>query len=97
MAERTVQGAWVALPSDEQIRAIQATPAPEASGLSPATARGYDFGFVAGMSRLLMAHDRLGPLFRQLFRELMFGPGHLDRREREMVAAVAAAAQDCHY
>ena len=44
-----------------------------------------------------MAHDRLGPLFRQLFRELMFGPGHLDRREREMVAAVAAAAQDCHY
>ena len=93
MAERTVQGAWVVLPSDEQIRAMQA---PQASG-APAIARGYDFGFVAGMSRLLMAHDRLGPLFRQLFRELMFGPGHLDRREREMVAAVAAAAQDCHY
>ncbi len=100
MAERTVQGAWVALPSDEQIRAMQAPQTPGdlgAPAASPAAARGYDFGFVAGMSRLLMAHDRLGPLFRQLFRELMFGPGHLDRREREMVAAVAAAAQDCHY
>ncbi len=93
MAERTVQGAWVALPSDEQIGAMQ----PPGAAASPGVARGYDFGFVAGMSRLLMAHDRLGPLFRQLFRELMFGPGHLDRREREMVAAVAAAAQDCHY
>ena len=96
MAERTVQGAWVALPGDEQLRAMQAPPAPGAPA-AQTVARGYDFGFVAGMSRLLMAHDRLGPLFRQLFRELMFGPGHLDRREREMVAAVAAAAQDCHY
>ncbi len=96
MAERTVEGSWVALPGDEQIRAMEAPPAPGAPGVQT-VARGYDFGFVAGMSRLLMAHDRLGPLFRQLFRELMFGPGHLDRREREMVAAVAAAAQDCHY
>ena len=93
MAERTVQGAWVALPSDEQIRAMQAPQAPGA----PAVARGYDFGFVAGMSRLLMAHDRLGPVCRELVRELRFGPGHLDRWEREMVAAVAAAAQDCNY
>ncbi len=97
MAERTVQGAWVALPSDEQIRAMQVPQTPGAPAASQAVSRGYDFGFVAGMSRLLMAHDRVGPLFRQLFRELMFGPGHLDRREREMVAAVAAAAQDCHY
>ena len=28
---------------------------------------------------------------------LMFGAGELDRQEREMVAAVAAAAQDCRY
>jgi hypothetical protein len=97
MTEQTVQGAWVALPSDEQIRAMQAPPASGVPAASSAVARGYDFGFVAGMSRLLLAHDRLGPLFRQLFRELMFGPGQLDRREREMVAAVAAAAQDCHY
>jgi len=27
----------------------------------------------------------------------MFEPGHLSRQEREMVAAVAAAAQDCQY
>jgi AhpD family alkylhydroperoxidase len=27
----------------------------------------------------------------------MFGPGALSRREREMVAGVAAAAQDCFY
>jgi len=71
MAERTVQGAWVALPSDEQLRTMQAPPAPGAPA-AQTVARGYDFGFVAGMSRLLMAHDRLGPLFRQLFRELMF-------------------------
>ena len=49
------------------------------------------------MSKLLIAHDRIGPLFRATFREIMFGAGHLDRREREMVASVAAAAQDCHY
>jgi AhpD family alkylhydroperoxidase len=28
---------------------------------------------------------------------VMFEEGALDRREREMVAAVTAAAQDCHY
>jgi AhpD family alkylhydroperoxidase len=28
---------------------------------------------------------------------VMFAPGALARREREMIAAVAAAAQDCHY
>ena len=32
------------------------------------------------------------------FSEIMFSPeGTLDRREREMVAAVASAGQDCHY
>ena len=36
--------------------------------------------------------------FVALFGEIMFSPlGALDRREREMIAAVAAAAQDCHY
>jgi alkylhydroperoxidase/carboxymuconolactone decarboxylase family protein YurZ len=32
-----------------------------------------------------------------LFREVMFAPGDLTRAEREMIAAVASAAQDCHY
>ena len=50
-----------------------------------------------GMPRLHMAHPRIGPLFGPLFREIMFGQGELSRAEREMVAAVAAAAQDCHY
>jgi AhpD family alkylhydroperoxidase len=32
-----------------------------------------------------------------LFTEVMFAPGSLSRAEREMIAATAAAAQDCHY
>jgi alkylhydroperoxidase/carboxymuconolactone decarboxylase family protein YurZ len=59
---------------------------------------GYNFGFVANMGRLIRAHPRIGPRFGALFAEIMFAPGGaLDRREREMIAAVAAAAQDCHY
>ena len=54
----------------------------------------YDFGFVPMMSRLLLAHDRLGPTFRAHFANVMFKPGHLSRPERELVAAVA---QDCFY
>jgi alkylhydroperoxidase/carboxymuconolactone decarboxylase family protein YurZ len=57
----------------------------------------YDFGTVPGMSRLIMAHMRIAPFFGALFRQVMFEPGALTRQEREMVAAVAAAAQDCHY
>ncbi len=50
------------------------------------------------MGRLIMAHGRIGPKFGALFSEIMFSEeGSLDRREREMVAAVAAAGQDCHY
>jgi len=57
----------------------------------------YDFGFVPNMGRLLRAHPRIVRRFHALFAEVMFAPGALDRREREMIAAVAAAAQDCHY
>jgi AhpD family alkylhydroperoxidase len=32
-----------------------------------------------------------------LYRQIMFEPGQLSRQEREMVAAVTAAAQDCYY
>jgi alkylhydroperoxidase/carboxymuconolactone decarboxylase family protein YurZ len=49
------------------------------------------------MGRLLSAHEDIGPAFSNLFRTVMFEPGHLTRQEREMVAAVAAVAQDCHY
>jgi alkylhydroperoxidase/carboxymuconolactone decarboxylase family protein YurZ len=77
--------AFVDLPSDEEIAsAIKGHP--------------YDFGFVSNMGRLIRAHPRIAPRFGALFAEIMFAPaGALDRREREMIAAVAAAAQDCHY
>ncbi len=54
-------------------------------------------GVIARMARLLMAHPLIGPAFRQLSAAVLFGPGALSRAEREMVAAVAAAAQDCVY
>ncbi|SVD63521.1 uncharacterized protein METZ01_LOCUS416375, partial [marine metagenome] len=38
-----------------------------------------------------------GRAFSQLFRTIMFQPGHLSRQEKEMVTAVAAAARDCRY
>ena len=57
----------------------------------------YDFGFVGGMSRLLATHPRIGPAMQNAFAEIMFAPGQLTRAEREMVAAVASAAQDCQY
>ena len=38
-----------------------------------------------------------GGAFGALFGEIMFAPGDLSRAEKEMVAGVAAAAQDCFY
>ena len=49
------------------------------------------------MGRLLSAHPTIGPAFDNLYEEIMRGPGYLSRQEREMVATVAAAAQDCEY
>ena len=43
------------------------------------------------------AHPLIGPALAELFMQVMFALGALARPEREMVAAVAAAAQDCHY
>ena len=57
----------------------------------------YNFGSPTGMSRLLMAHTRIGPVFLRLFSEIMFAPGALSRQEREFVAAVAASVQNCFY
>ncbi len=80
--------AWVVI-SREMERRAQTPP--------EVIAAGYDYGFLPAMGRLLSAHKEIGPAFGQLFRTIMFGSGHLSRQEREMVAAVAAAAQDCHY
>lgn len=76
---------------------------PAVVGLARATARSvgrrmaYDFGFIPAMGRLIMAHREVGLPFLMLFSRVMFGPGALTRAEREAVAAVAAAAQDCFY
>ena len=66
------------------------------TGRKPAV-RPYDYGFVGEMSVLMKAHPLIGPALAELFMRVMFAPGALTRPEREMVAAVAAAAQDCHY
>ena len=80
--------AWVSIPTEAERRAQIPQGVP---------ASGYDFGFLPAMGRLLSAHKVIGPVFGKLFWTVMFEPGHLDRQEREMVAAVAAVAQDCHY
>jgi alkylhydroperoxidase/carboxymuconolactone decarboxylase family protein YurZ len=82
------QKPFITLPMDEEMRARS-----EASGMKPV----YNFGFIGGMSRLLAAHERIGKVLQAAFYEIMFAPGALDRAEREMLAAVASAAQDCEY
>ena len=87
MSKQALPEAWVRIPSEAEMRAQL-----------PAGATGpYDFGFIPAMGRLLATHDRIGPAFIALYRQIMFEPGHLSRREQEMVAAVTSAAQDCHY
>jgi alkylhydroperoxidase/carboxymuconolactone decarboxylase family protein YurZ len=77
--------AWITLPTEAETRAMMGGGGP------------YDFGFLPAMGRLITAHESIAPFFGALFAQVMFAPGHLERREREMIAAVAAAAQDCHY
>ena len=84
-ARKTVPDAWVEMPGEQQVRAYMGSGHP------------YDFGFIPGMARLITAHPGIGAHFGMLFRQIMFEPGTLTRPEREMIAATAAAAQDCHY
>ena len=90
--EKKTSEAWVKMPSSDDL--IGNLPSDRT-----APVHAYDFGgFFPAMDRLIMAHGRIGPKFANLFSEIMFSPeGTLDRREREMVAAVASAGQDCHY
>ena len=85
MSEHSIPDAWVAIPSAQSLEDVLPPGSP------------YDFGFMPAMTRLVMAHPRIGPAFGMLFSQIMFEPGHLDRMEKEMVAAVAASAQDCFY
>lgn len=91
MTGERLREAWVSIPSNEALAAMRPPGAP------PAARHPYDFGFMPAMGRLIVAHPRIGGPFAVLFSQIMFAPGKLDRREREMVAAVSAAAQDCHY
>ena len=86
--ESDLPEAWVAIPSEAERRAQMPSGVP---------ASGYDYAFLPAMGRLLSAHKEIGSEFSNLFRTVMLGPGRLSRQEREMVAAVAAVAQDCHY
>jgi len=81
------QNAFIALPTPEELRARPAGPRPSS----------YNFGYPSGMGRLLAAHERIGKAMQGAFYEIMFAPGALTRDEREMLAAVASAAQDCEY
>ena len=86
--EQTVREAWVVIPSEAELRAQ----------MPPGRVYPYDFGFLPAMGRLLRTHQRIGGAFLKLFSEIMWTPeAYLSRQEREMIAAVAAAAQDCHY
>lgn len=84
--------AWVKIPTSDEL--LAAAPKDRDAPIHP-----YDFGtFFPAMARLVMAHGRIGAKFAPLFNEIMFSEeGALSRDEREMVASVAAAAQDCHY
>jgi hypothetical protein len=89
MNARHAHEAWVALPSDDEVRAtLQGQTHPYETFMD---------GVVPQMSRLIRAHDRIGPALVALARVVLFGPGTLSRAEREMVAAIASAAQDCAY
>jgi alkylhydroperoxidase/carboxymuconolactone decarboxylase family protein YurZ len=80
--------AWVTILSEEAVRAT----------LPPGAKYPYDFGFLPAMGRLIRTHPRIAQAWVKLFGEIMWSPESvLSRQEREMIAGVAAAAQDCHY
>ena len=84
----SIPEAWVQIPSEAEERAR----------MPKGWTYPYDLGFLPAMGRLLRTHERIGTAFVKLFSEIMWTPESvLSRQEREMIAAVAAAAQDCHY
>jgi hypothetical protein len=88
MSDSPTPPAWIEIASEEDLRSLF----PEDSDV------GYDFGFLPAMTRLIASHPRIGPLFGMMYGEIMFNPASvLSRTEAEMVAGVAAAAQDCFY
>ncbi len=81
--------AWIELiPAEDVARAMAANP--QARSL-------YDFGFVANMARLMRTHPGIARTWGAHYLAVMDEGGALTRAEKEMVAAIASAAQDCHY
>jgi len=89
VSETKPRDAWVELISADEL-AIKMAANPSARSL-------YDFGFVANMARLMRTHPRIAATWGAHYLSVMYEGGALTRPEKEMVAAVAAAAQDCHY
>lgn len=89
MAAENGQEAWVRLPSEEEFK--------ERFGDGTHPYQIHMGGVAPRMGRLIMAHDVIGQALGALSATVLFGPGALSRAEREMVAAVTAAAQDCAY
>ena len=86
MSEAEAGEAWVKIPTPSERAAVKEQGDP------------YNFGFIPAMGGLLAAHPEFGAQFFGLYRQVMFAPeGVLSRGERELTAAVAAAAQDCFY
>ena len=84
----TIREAWINIPSEAEVRAQ----------LSARSRYPYDFGFLPAMGRLIRTHPRIAQAWIKLFGEIMWSSESvLSRQDREMIAAVAAAAQDCHY
>ena len=83
MHKHEIKEAWVDIAPD--------------NGSQPVAPGRWAFEFRPAMGRLLSAHPTIGPAFNTLYSEIMRGPGSLSRQEREMIAPVAAASQDCYY
>ena len=89
MANHERPEAWVTIVAEDDVRA--------AMGGRRLPYEAYMGGVISRLARLLASHDLIGATFSGVGPRSLFGPGALSRAEREMVAAVASAAQDCHY
>jgi len=47
--------------------------------------------------RIHNIHSKVARLHYNLFQELMYSPGPLDRIQREMIAVTVSAPNQCHY
>jgi alkylhydroperoxidase family enzyme len=60
-------------------------------------ARNRSKGKLANIVRSMSLRPGVLHVSMALYREIMFGPSELSRVERELLAVVTSAANDCHY